>query len=856
MTLQDEIITWVDKRPTWQQAIMARVVRGQTIDETFIETIVDSLVSTSTLASFSPLIADDLPISNAESETVSLTSIQNLKNVNALQQDQVLNFGADGITIIYGDNGSGKSGYARLIKSAVGARHLENVLPDAFSATAGKDQSAEISYSVGPDSKTEKWPIDDNADLRSVHFYDEACGDHYISSDSEVKYRPSVLTIFDDLVVATDRVRQSIDARLTANASKSMAMPTLDAASDSTTFVQSLTRKTLDNEIDAACAVTPSVEEDLAALIQEEARLRATDPARERARLASAATAIDELADGLDEIDRLLSHTAAQALIEKQVKMQALREAARAASNHDFHGEPLGNVGSVGWRAMWTAAEKFILEDSSHNFDFPIQGDDARCPLCQQTLTEDGRGRLNRFHAFVHNDTERAAKQSEEEFSLRLQEIETLKTSDPTWSTAVTFIESNKPELANKLAIALTAAEAAKTTLLARLRAESEADLKETEKIDTEELRELGTNARDSSAVIDSTQFQEQLLLATKEKAALADRLALSKLRVEMVLERDRLKSRHALEQARSGTSTNSISTKVAELTKKYVTTAVTDQFTRESDKLTLDKITLGDRGANKGVVRQKPALIGGSGGHLPNVVLSEGEQTALGLAGLFTEIHFDESQSAVVFDDPISSLDHQRRKIVATRIAELATNRQVVVFTHDLSFVAYLAQASALKGVKVTDRCISRNGARKPGFIIDNHPWKAKDAAKRINELRETLATIKRDRATWDEDEYLTKTATWAGRVSETWERMIRVEVVNQVVDGAEVKPRMFRILSKITVEDNTDFQDGYGVVSEWATRHDKSDETNFVAPTPEEMQVEFDRLDSWFKRIKSYRN
>jgi wobble nucleotide-excising tRNase len=33
--------------------------------------------------------------------------------------------------------------------------------------------------------------------------------------------------------------------------------------------------------------------------------------------------------------------------------------------------------------------------------------------------------------------------------------------------------------------------------------------------------------------------------------------------------------------------------------------------------------------------------------------VLSEGEQTALGLAGYFTEAHFDDSKSALVLDDP-----------------------------------------------------------------------------------------------------------------------------------------------------------------------------------------------------------
>jgi ABC-type hemin transport system ATPase subunit len=48
--------------------------------------------------------------------------------------------------------------------------------------------------------------------------------------------------------------------------------------------------------------------------------------------------------------------------------------------------------------------------------------------------------------------------------------------------------------------------------------------------------------------------------------------------------------------------------------------------------------------------------------------VLSEGEQTAPGLAGFLTEVESDGSQSASVFDDPVTSLDHVRQEKVAER--------------------------------------------------------------------------------------------------------------------------------------------------------------------------------------------
>lgn len=56
-------------------------------------------------------------------EQVSLRALTEVVGVNALISGQTLEFGSTGLTIVYGDNASGKSGYARLIKAMVDARH-------------------------------------------------------------------------------------------------------------------------------------------------------------------------------------------------------------------------------------------------------------------------------------------------------------------------------------------------------------------------------------------------------------------------------------------------------------------------------------------------------------------------------------------------------------------------------------------------------------------------------------------------------------------------------------------------------------------------------------------------------------
>jgi hypothetical protein len=139
--------------------------------------------------------------------------------------------------------------------------------------------------------------------------------------------------------------------------------------------------------------------------------------------------------------------------------------------------------------------------------------------------------------------------------------------------------------------------------------------------------------------------------------------------------------------------------------------------------------------------------------------------------------------------------------------------------------FLGELVTATEDQAVPLTERSIERNGSQTPGFVLEAYPWKAKDAKKRLNDLQEELAKIKKAQAGMTADEYERATSAWAGSLSETWERLVRPEVVNKVVDRGttEVRPKLFRLLARTAEEDDRDFQAGYGEVSEWARRHDK---------------------------------
>lgn len=63
-----------------------------------------------------------------------------------------------------------------------------------------------------------------------------------------------------------------------------------------------------------------------------------------------------------------------------------------------------------------------------------------------------------------------------------------------------------------------------------------------------------------------------------------------------------------------------------------------------------------------------------------------------------------------------------------------------------------------------------------------------------------------------------------------------------------------MVRILAKITDADYDEFLAGYDAASTWARRHDKSEEVSYVAPEPDQMETELDRLAATERRIHKY--
>jgi hypothetical protein len=130
---------------------------------------------------------------------------------------------------------------------------------------------------------------------------------------------------------------------------------------------------------------------------------------------------------------------------------------------------------------------------------------------------------------------------------------------------------------------------------------------------------------------------------------------------------------------------------------------------------------------------------------HKPSAVFSEGEQKVLAMADFLAEARLSGVTAPVIFDDPVSSLDHRRVSEVAERVVALSETAQVIVFTHDIFFTTKLLQI--IEDAKRTCAYFQISDDNGKGFIMrGSHPqWDSvSKITRRINSVMQDARSSK----------------------------------------------------------------------------------------------------------------
>lgn len=182
-----ELEEWFEGRPKWLQTAAVLRLAKATLTEADYQQLFNLCQQESeniNQTGFSSLSSGSLN-NPVMSPSVRIATIHDLKGINALRPARPLDFavGDNELTVVYGFNGSGKSGYSRLLKHLCGSRFCEDLHPNAFDSVV-TEQTAGVQILVNGQSVPLQWRKVDGPlePLRHVHIFDSECASIWYAS--------------------------------------------------------------------------------------------------------------------------------------------------------------------------------------------------------------------------------------------------------------------------------------------------------------------------------------------------------------------------------------------------------------------------------------------------------------------------------------------------------------------------------------------------------------------------------------------------------------------------------------------------------------------------------------------------
>lgn len=611
---------------------------------------------------------------------LTLTRLSDVRGVNALIPGAVIE-PHEGLTILYGENGTGKTGYSRIFKALANSRTADTILGN-IEADTFDDQSAILEFKLGHDAQTLTWTGDRGVSpFTRMSIFDSPSVTTHVDDDLDYVYTPASLALFNHVTAAIQAVAGQIDAAISAlGTGGSGLLSRFQRGSTIYPHIETLGASTDLVALRLKAVTGEDVEEQLDVLAQAVAALRANTIGTQIVALRSEQRVLTEAA------------TAAEALLgfDAPAHNDALGKRTQLALDYEsfrtglFAAADLPADPDDTWSDFIEAGETYrqhLIEHGVHDSD--------RCLYCRQPLLDPARELLSRYSTYLEGKISADIRTTDTALAGFKRQVASIQGSE-----LIAFVDEHKEAKEKPLYFSQVEAIELTRTVLAAAVAESkpaslqivEAITKPKSDVDAA-LRAVGasmstleTQQRNRTEVLGEKQAE---FLELKDAVELGKSWPLIEAQVKSAKEADQLRTLKR--------PLPSLGRAVTELAKtasnQMINQSFDALFLEECDALRAPALKLQFVGREGKAQRRKVM----SGKHRPSKVLSEGEQKVLALADFLAEAHLAGITAPVIFDDPVSSLDHRRINEVAQRIARLADHNQVIVFTHDILFATTL---------------------------------------------------------------------------------------------------------------------------------------------------------------------
>ena len=256
-TPAESLETWLSGKPYWEQYVWKLNLEKESLTDQDIDQCYEYLAEH--LGLIDPLPGKKPPISfkheivatpeiTDTTAKIKILEVKDFEDVNALSADCSVKFGPS-LTLVYGSNGSGKSGVGRLLCNACFSRGEREILPNVRTASLpspeakatfvmddGAGNLSEIEYSLG----------DNNNNLKRFSVFDSESVLIHLDQSNHVNFIPAQIKIFDKVATTISKIEEQLtNERNAKKKDNPFEVMFLDNATTSTaTFCKGITGAT------------------------------------------------------------------------------------------------------------------------------------------------------------------------------------------------------------------------------------------------------------------------------------------------------------------------------------------------------------------------------------------------------------------------------------------------------------------------------------------------------------------------------------------------------------------------------------------------------------------------------------
>jgi len=859
MALLDDIYGWSGNLPAWQRDALRRLFRNGNLGPVDLNELIPMVKKEhgdGSPASVQPipLALDDIPHAGNIGATVRLLKLDNLQNVNRFPAGRSVEFAPDRLNVLFGENGAGKSGYARVLKNACRARIRQPVLSDAFDGTRPRPvPSADITFAIGDQApQMARWNqgAATAPALGNVTVYDSACGSDYVANSGASDYQPYGLPHLNRLVAAQRQMLGAIEREQQQIRLNPDAFTELQGEHEVGQLLVALGKDTQVDRLRDLSNVTP----EEVRRIEELTRVLGTMNPEPEARSATLlAHRLEAAAHAAQQAHRFTTEHALDEIYTRAQNQKTAQEAwtiaqNRLHQNNDGAGaDLLPGTGNDVWKALFEAAEKFSTQSAYPHHEHINVEVGAKCVLCQTPLDENASERMRRFAKFLADDASTSAENAAKHMKEAMDAIGAALL-DPVDVPTMTELATADPEL-HTFTNDVTSAWKERRQWVKQCVETSDWSvpppvLLEGDALDVR-LRTKAAALRTRAQELRNSVDPAAKAILEKERAALLVRQGLNRRIVEIEQYVKDATTQHHLVACATALNPRLVSRKMTSLAGAYVTNALANAMNDELRALRFRKrvephiSTRTDDGTTMVTLQIKDTQDSAT------LVLSEGEQRAMGLALFLAEVRLQDHQSTVVFDDPSTSLDHHYRRHMAARIAALALERPVLVLTHDAVFLSEINFAVKQSEQPVAYQTVGWNGQR-PGFVGAGLTWETMDAAARLADLEQSAGPLREHDGDYMDEPTKEQVKIAYTKLRGTIERSVRDEFLNNTVRpfSAEVSVDSFGAVIGHPQEEWDQVTEIYARCCEVTDAHDTNADHQLPIPDPSILMNDIDEL------------